>query len=99
MADPATDTRATEQTASEIISPAVERAGDDERRASTNGFDVVSAEEFFEAVKAHHRENRKLRERERRESDNPTADMINEMRDERDEQILSAVLGIYEEEE
>ena len=64
---------------------------------------VPSGREFLERVKAHHRADKERRERERMESDNPdanlTADMINDMRDERDEQILSAVLGIYEEEE
>ena len=63
----------------------------------------TSGREFLERVKAHHRADKERRERERMESDNPdanlTADMINDMRDERDEQILSAVLGIYEEEE
>ena len=64
---------------------------------------AASGREFLETVKAHHRADKERRERERMESDNPdanlTADMINDMRDERDEQILSAVLGIYEEEE
>ena len=56
-----------------------------------------SGREFLETVKAHHRADKERRERERMESDNPdanlTADMINDMRDERDEQILSAVVG------
>lgn len=57
----------------------------------------VRGEEFLEAVKAHHRANRTIRASERRESDNPPpADMISEMRDERDEQILSAALGVYD---
>ena len=59
---------------------------------------VPSGREFLERVKAHHRADKEQRERERMESDNPdanlTADMINDMRDERDEQILSAVVGV-----
>ena len=58
---------------------------------------AASGREFLERVKAHHRADKERRERERMESDNPdanlTADMINDMRDERDEQILSAVVG------
>lgn len=58
----------------------------------------ASGREFLETVKAHHRADKERRERERMESDNPdanlTADMINDMRDERDEQILSAVVGV-----
>ena len=58
---------------------------------------AASGREFLETVKAHHRADKERRERERMESDNPdanlTADMINDMRDERDEQILSAVVG------
>ena len=88
--------------------PVINRAGDDarlappERLADSNPrpsakTSAVSGEEFLEAVKAHHRANWMLRASERRESDNPTpADMISEMRDERDEQILSAALGIYD---
>ena len=59
---------------------------------------AASGREFLERVKAHHRADKEQRERERMESDNPdanlTADMINDMRDERDEQILSAVVGV-----
>ena len=59
---------------------------------------AASGREFLETVKAHHRADKERRERERMESDNPdanlTADMINDMRDERDEQILSAVVGV-----
>ncbi len=88
--------------------PITKRAGDDARLASPECLadsnhrpsaktSAVSGEEFIEAVKAHHRANRKLRAGERRESDNPPpADMISEMRDERDEQILSAALGVYD---
>ena len=59
---------------------------------------AAGGREFLERVKAHHRADKEQRERERMESDNPdanlTADMINDMRDERDEQILSAVVGV-----
>ena len=58
--------------------------------------------EFLQKVKDCHRAEKERREREWMESGNPnaylTADMISEMRNERDEQILSAVLGIYERE-
>lgn len=58
----------------------------------------VDGGEFLQNVKDCHSAEKKRRER--RESGNPnaylTADMISEMRNERDEQILSAALGIYE---
>ena len=82
-------------------------------RASPNGFaesdhrlkskaNDAGGREFLQKVKDCHRAEKERRERERMESGNPnaylTADMISEMRNERDEQILSAALGIYERE-
>ena len=113
MADSTTDARAASDLAPPAAETEARRErtakrleGARKSRKSIRAERGGGGEDALEAVKAELRTNMKRRANERREWESGdrsaslnSADILNELREERDDQILSAVLGVYEEED